>query len=210
MQFLKNLFGQSDDPESLRLKAEEGLRRAEQAMTIKECAKALAVFEHGPIEAIVDFGGPLHQRLLDALLRLHALAERPVADDELPTLKVYTDPAPSDWPALLAESVSGNHDLVYIRETAPFNGHRVSLCAMDMWIQFAWDPALAAAYIGEGYLMIRRGMLKHLTEQYPDWAADEPNCEKTAELLSETVEFAEGEHEYTLTRFEVFCHRAKA
>lgn len=209
MNFFKKLFGQSDDPESLRLKAEEALHRAEQAGSLRECGKALSLFEHGPIETLIDFDGPLHRRLLDALMRLHALAEKPIADDELPTLKVYTDPTPQDWPGILQETISGQHDLVYIRETAAFDGHRLSLCAMDMWIQFAWDPALAAAYIGEGYLMIRRGMLQYLVETYPEWAADDPNCDITATLLSDLPEFEHCEHEYCLTRFEVFCYRAK-
>jgi len=210
MSLFSRLFGAPKTPEELLQEARSALQEAHTAKRDKHARRILMRnFDHGPLEPLVDFEGPLHDVFLKHVLeRSHDVDKAPTSPEALPTLKVYTDPSPDEWDNLLMEAVHGDHNLVLIRETAPVDGHLLILCAVEVWAMFAREPHLAAAYLGEGYLMIRRGLLEYLVKTYPEWAEDELSCDVTASLLEDFPEFSDATHRPTPFNYEVYCFHA--
>jgi len=210
MGLFSRLFGAKKSDEELEADAQAALQSADGAASPKEARRILLrAFDHGPVEALVDFGGKHHNVFLTAVLRLSAEDGATTTDrSSLPTLRHFDDPDQETWREILDSAAEPHFDLVLVRETQAFGGHRLILCAIEVWAMFAVNPDLGACFLGEGYLMMRRGLLAHLVEKAPEIRNDKLSTDLLAGLLEDVPEFGEADHERTPFGYEVYCYRA--
>lgn len=213
MSIFTRLFGGGGRPEDVHREAELAIEEALASADSKKAMKILRPFTRPPLEALGDFGGPMHPGLRAAVLAAcnahdRAQGQREIEEAELPPLEVFTDPGADAAGAVLAAARSEPAPVLFVRHPSRWKDNRMTVCALEMWRRFGVDVRLAAAYLGEDFLMIRGPLYARLAEQYPEIFEQEADCDAIAGILGEMPEFEDADHVVLLCGYEVYRYRA--
>jgi hypothetical protein len=203
------LGGGGRSPEELRLEAEARMEEARGfALTApREGINALRHFASGGLEQIVDFGQPLHARFAQTVGLVLDAAARAASPTILPVCAVYTDPpveTRDEIEALAAESEDG---ALFVRFPSRWDGHRMTLAALEALWMLARDPWIAAIYLGEDYAVYRNPVFVDAVEHLKHDLEIGANVAGLNDVLSRELGLEEAPDLVTPCGFEAFAYR---
>lgn len=209
---LRRLWSKTEtSAEDQRLEAERILRDLEQDAIKhpKRAAKTLGKhFGYGPLEPLVDFGGPLHDTFVHFVLEvfnmLEPTADPPVTREKLPPVKVYTDPPPEAWDDVRSAAQAAPDGVTYVRYTKDFSGDLLTLVALEVLALFVTRPDLQAAFPGDTYVLMRNPIVGDATAGIKADLKPDKIAHKIGDALDQGVGLGDPESFYTPCRFEVF------
>jgi hypothetical protein len=181
MSLLGKLFGKKKSPEELREEAKARLDAIDALVMAspQKAARGLGGFDGTQLEPLVDFGAELHEPFAERVLTVLGAAERArgsadgaLKPSDLPPVSVYSDPEPTAWEAIVAAADKEPNGVSYIRYTRNFTGHEAVYPALLGLAMMTRDPRIQAAFIGDGYALVRNPFLVALAEHWPSQVSE--------------------------------------